>query len=252
LLIRERLRQAGWPVREQRFTVTRPQGGEVEMVNLVASRRGAQPGRIWLGAHYDTKDLSGMRFVGANDGASGVAVLLELARVLGTDERPFTIELLFFDGEESFGPSITPSDGLYGSRAFAEAAAARGELGEVHALLLVDMVGDRDLNLALDRNSAAWLRLILQEEAERVSPGLVDGRQVLTLVDDHVPFLEAGLGNVLAIIDFQFGGRRTPGRLWHTAADDLEAVSAESLNRVGRLVVQILTRVERRLLKARP
>lgn len=245
-LIKTRLRQAGWPVESRPFQARGPAGEELAMANLVATLPGVREERIWIGAHYDTKRLLG--FLGANDGASGVAVLLELARVLGTEKRPFTVELVFFDGEEALGPSITPSDGLYGSRTLARELAEAGELERIAAFILVDMVGDRDLNLTLDRASAPWLTDILREQAGRLDPNPIDPGPRVALLDDHTPFLERGLDDVLLIIDFQFGARETPGPLWHTAGDDLSAVSAESLNRVGQLLVQALERVEERLL----
>ena len=246
-LIRERLAQAGWPVTEHAFTVSRPGGSEVRMANLIATLPGERQERIWLGAHYDTKDLPGVGFVGANDGASGVAVLLETARVLGRKTRPFTVELLFFDGEEAFGRSISSRDGLYGSRALAHTAAADGRLEQVRALIVVDMVGDRDLGLAHDLDSEPWLLRLALEEGESVQPGLFDPAQTLRVVDDHTPFAELGVP-VLLLIDFRYGGRVTPGPLWHTAGDDVAAVAAVSLNRVGRLLVQTLERTEQKLL----
>lgn len=243
-LIRQRLRQAGWPVVEHRFRLVRPDGVEVEGVNLRARLPGERSDPIWLGAHYDTKDIPGVRFVGANDGASGVAVLLELARTLGRERRPFTIELVFFDGEEAFGRNINARDGLYGSRALAAALVADGSLARIRALILVDMVADRDLNLSVDTTSAPWLRTLLRDAQEDLGEELVDPTARVALVDDHTPFQDAGLEDTLALIDFQFGARRQPGPLWHTAGDDLEAVSAESLNRVGGLLVQTLERVE--------
>jgi hypothetical protein len=251
-LISTRLRQAGWPVREHRFRARQPNGTEVEFVNLLAELRGERPERIWIGAHYDTKEIPGVRFVGANDGASGVAVLLELARTLGRGPRPFTVELVFFDGEEAFGPTIDATDGLYGSRALARAVAADGRLAGIRTLILVDMVGDRDLNLAIDRNSAPWLLTILRQAAAGLEADPVDPGQILALVDDHTPFREAGLQDVLALIDFQFGGRATPGPHWHSAADDIDSVSAESLNTVGELLVQVIEKVEERLLRDMP
>jgi hypothetical protein len=247
-LIEQRLRQAGWPVRRHVSPVAGPDGKPVQIVNLIATRRGERPERIWVGAHYDTKAIPGARFVGANDGASGVALLLELARSLGPKPGAFTLELVFFDGEEAFGRDITPRDGLYGSRALAAELAASGGLAELRALILVDMVADRDLNLVSDTTSAPWLRRILAEVAAASDPGALDPRGQIALVDDHTPFQEQGLADVLAIIDFSFGARVTPGPFWHTERDDLDAVAAESLNRVGELVVQVLEKVERRLL----
>ena len=106
-LIRERLRQAGWRVEAHDFSVPRPDGRAVAMTNLIARRVDAADVRTLVVTHYDTKNLAGVAFVGANDGASGVAVLLELARVTASDEPPLPVELVFFDGEEAFGANIT-------------------------------------------------------------------------------------------------------------------------------------------------
>jgi len=244
-LIEERLRQAGWPVRRQELEAMGPNGERLKLVNLIARRRGERPELILLGTHYDTKELSPLRFVGANDGASGVAVLLELARVLADGPGLHTLWLVFFDGEESLGPDITPDDGLYGSRALAEQMRDQGTLQSIRALILVDMVGDRDLNLTDDLGSDPRLRAMLAEEAARLGlEGLLDASVRLTLVDDHTPFVRLGMQRVLAIIDFQYGARRMPGPYWHTERDDLASVSAASLNSVGRLVVETLRRIE--------
>jgi len=249
-LIKTRLRQAGWPTREVPFTAVGPQGEAINGVNLIATLEKNSSRRIWLGAHYDTKAIPGVRFVGANDAASGVALLLELARLLPSRSPEVTYELVFFDGEEALGRNISQRDGLYGSRALARSLAETGELAQIAAFLLVDMVADRDLNLTPDRGSASWLQQALQQAADRIDPGLIDRTASLFLVDDHTPFRDAGLKDVLAVIDLQFGARTTPGPSWHTEADHLESVSAESLNRVGRLVVETLDTVERKVLAA--
>jgi len=242
-LIGERLRQAGWRVDEHRLAV---QLGDqrLDLVNLIGVLPGQREERILVGTHYDTKRLPG--FVGANDGASGTALLLELARALGDAPRPYTVWLVFFDGEEALGPEITRNDGLFGSRALAAEMAREGELERVRALLLVDMVGDRDLHLTEDVTSSPALRQALAEEAARLGLGeVLRGGGSLRVIDDHTPFQEQGLDEVLALIDFQFGADSTPGPLWHTTGDDLQAVAAESLNSVGRLLVELLQRIER-------
>lgn len=246
-LISERLRQAGWPVEAHRFQAEPPDGSTIEMVNLIARQPGESEDTLVLAAHYDTKPIPGVRFLGANDGASGVAILLELARVWGRRRGPFTVELVFFDGEEARGSNITARDGLYGSRALAERMQADGALERVRAFVLVDMVGDRDLNIAIDQNSSAELRALFGE----VAGDLVDPSHRLRLIDDHMPFRERGVGKVLALIDFQYGSRRSPGPLWHTAGDGLDGVSAESLNRVGDALVQLVSRLEQSLERPR-
>ena len=211
-LIRERLRQAGWLVEAQNFRVAPPRGGKpIAMTNLVA-RRNAAESPVLLITHYDTKNLADQKFVGANDGASGVAVLLELARATAADQPPLPLALAFVDGEEAFGPSIDADDGLYGSKALAERMAAEGELAKLRALILVDMVGDSDLNLALDFNSSPALRERFEAAATKLGvPPLIDTRQAMSVIDDHTPFQERGVSEILALIDFQYGARVSPG-----------------------------------------
>ncbi len=244
-LIRERLRQAGWVVEEHAFDAHPPGASPVPMVNLIARRDGASPERVLLITHYDTKDIPGIAFVGANDGASGAAVLLELARVLGARDLALTTELVFADGEEAFGASITEQDGLYGSTALAERMRRDGSLAQVRSVILVDMVGDRDLNLVVDLGSSPLLRGIFAGEARTLGRGgIVDEKAVMAVIDDHSPFARRGVEHVLALIDFQFGGRVSPGPLWHTAGDNLDAVSAASLNSVGGVLVEAVRAIE--------
>jgi Zn-dependent M28 family amino/carboxypeptidase len=206
---------------------------------------------VLLGTHYDTKRIPGVRFVGANDGASGTALLLEVARQLATYPLPFDIWLVFFDGEEAFGRDITRDDGLYGSRSLAGQMESDGTLERVAAMIVVDMVADADLNLAVDLNSSPALRRVLRDSAERLGmASLIDASVPLRVTDDHTPFLRRGVSEVLAVIDFQYGARSSPGPLWHTSGDDLDKVSAESLNSAGRLLVETLHGVERRLVEA--
>ena len=239
-LIRERLRQAGWPVEAHEFSVARAGAAPVAMANLIARHGVETAPRYLVVTHYDTKNLAGISFVGANDGASGAAVLLELARAMAGDAEP-PLELIFCDGEEAFGANITPDDGLYGSKALAQRMADDGSLAAVRGVILVDMVGDRDLNLALDFGSSPTLRKDFEAAAAKLGfPPPFDPGQALSVIDDHSPFQEHGVEEVLALIDFQYGARVSPGPLWHTAGDTLDAVSAESLERVGKTLVEAL------------
>ena len=207
--------------------------------NVVARIGGEQPGTIVIGAHHDTKDgIPG--FVGANDGASGVAVLLELARLLGgfveAERRPLpgqTIVLAFFDAEEARGERPIEEDGLRGSRQFvrlAEAGGAQGApaLERITAMYLLDLVGDCDLAIPRELNSDPGLYARLR--------GPPFGGETAPIIDDHLPFLEAGIPAV-DIIDFTYGPGPPPGAWWHTPRDTLDKICGASLRTVGNAVL---------------
>jgi Zn-dependent M28 family amino/carboxypeptidase len=242
------LRAAGWRVREQPFTATTP-GGPVRMVNLIAEWPGRRPGVVAVGGHYDTKVFKSFRFVGANDGGSSTALLLELARSLGaryrTDPPVYTRWLCLFDGEEA-QVSWSPTDSLYGSRAMVAALRASGDLGRLRALVLVDMIGDRDLGIRREAGSTPWLTDLVWATARRLGKGAVfqDDRQPVE--DDHAPFLDAGVAATL-LIDFDYGGAPGENRFWHTAEDTLDKVSAESLATVGTVVTEALPAIDAEL-----
>jgi glutaminyl-peptide cyclotransferase len=244
-LIRARLRQAGWVARDHAFEAELPDGTRTGMLNLIGDLPGAGPGVVMLVTHYDTKRLPHVpQFAGANDGASGVAVLLELARVLPRRPRALGYQLVFFDGEEAFGPHIRAGDGLYGSRALAAKLQAEDALAQLRALVLVDMVGDSDLNVSWGADSSpelvsSWVELARARGVALEGP--------MALVDDHTPFVDAGVARVLSLIDFHYGERVSPGWRWHGRGDALEAVSAASLDRFGNLLVEWLARVEPQL-----
>ncbi|MCP4007569.1 MAG: M28 family peptidase [bacterium] len=247
-LIASSLRQAGWRVEEQGFSAGLPGRAPIQMKNIVGTREGTRDRHIWIITHYDTKDIPGMRFVGANDGGSGVALLLEFARVFSAIRLEYGVSLVFFDGEEALGRSINQNDGLYGSRWLAREMEQKNQIASIAGLILVDMVADKQLNLAVDMSSSPRLRRIMVQAARKIGdPELIDPAQTLALIDDHTPFQERGVSNSLGIIDFEFGAGHSPGPLWHTRGDDLSAVSADSLNRVGRLLVELFRGIERDL-----
>jgi hypothetical protein len=243
-LIGDRLRQAGLRVEIRPFTIESPSGESVEMANVVGVLEGEREERILLVTHYDTKRIPGIRFVGANDGASGVALLLEVARQFGPRKLPFTLWLVFCDGEEAFGRTIAAGDGLYGSTALARELEREGELDHIRALILVDMVADADLNLTHDLGSSTRLQHLLRRVARDAGlESALDPHTRVPVVDDHTPFARLGVEPVLALIDFEFGARSIPGPYWHTEHDDLDSVSAESLNTVGTLAVELIERI---------
>jgi Zn-dependent M28 family amino/carboxypeptidase len=218
--MRSELESAGWIVEIQ----SSEQGGH-PIENLVA-RRNDVPPQVIIGAHYDTRifadndpdpALHRQPVPGANDGASGVAVLLGLARSLPSDTVP--VWLVFFDAEDN--GRIDGWDWILGSRDFVAANQVRPK-----AMVNVDMVGDSDLAIYLEQNS----NLALRAEVWQAAKDLGYSQQFIstvkyTMLDDHTPFLEAGIPAV-EIIDFDYP-------YWHTTQDTTDKVSAQSLKAVG-------------------
>jgi Iap family predicted aminopeptidase len=223
-LIVARLRAAGLEA-----TVQRPHR------NVVATIRGRDPGVVVVGAHHDTKD-SIPGFVGANDGASGVAVLLELARVLPRPLPGSSVTLAFFDAEEARGDRPFVADGARGSAQFVRLAQAGGArsappLDQIRAMYLVDLVGDCDLELPREAYSSPELY-------ERLR-GPAFGGETGPVLDDHIPFRAAGIPAV-DVIDFEYGPGPPPGAWFHTPEDTLDKVCPESLGQVGRAIIGAL------------
>jgi len=233
-----RLQALGVTCERQTF-LDRVPGGTATFHNVIGKIPGAGRGLILLCAHYDTKSgLAG--FQGANDSGSGVGALLELARLLKAGWRGAPeVWLAFLDGEEC-RESYGPHDGLHGSRHLAQHLAATGRTHDVHAVIVLDMIGDRDLTVTLPSNSdqrllALTLAAATQENCREkfsLAPGPV--------LDDHQPFLDAGLPAV-DLIDFCYGSAPGLNDYWHTAADTPDKLSAESLQIIGRVVLRLLT-----------
>jgi hypothetical protein len=262
LYLIEQLALAGWEVQRQTFSKKTPEGS-VEFVNLRArfgSDRWEKPIEGLLCSHYDTKLYDSFEFVGANDGGSSTGLLVELAHVL--KERPWIaekLELVFFDGEEAFGPNITPRDGLYGSRYYAaEITLTDPELRPRWGLLL-DMVGDRDLkiragvqipgalleDLAKLRDSDYHVDIqAVKAGIQSISKQLLRSAEELNLrkevgispdyiVDDHIPLnVVAGIPTI-DLIDFDYP-------FWHGPGDTLDKVSPDSLEISGRITLWLV------------
>ena len=210
------------------------------MSNIVAEKRGNPHRIVYFASHIDTKKLPGLEFRGANDSTSSTAALQEIARQVAAQKTDCTVRFLFLDGEESFGSSITATDGLFGSRHHAAALSAAGQAPVVSAFILLDMIGDRDLALVRDANSAPELLALLAACAQDTGNASVLGEEDIPMIDDHVPFAKLGIP-ALDIIDFSYG----PGNsYWHTASDVLENVSAESVARIADCVLCLLSRLD--------
>lgn len=222
----------GVQVEVRRFEADTPHG-TLPMANVVAVVPGRRPDVVMLGGHYDTKLFSEFRFVGANDGGSSAALLIELARRLVARPRDYTYWLVWFDGEEA-RVTWSERDSLYGSRRLAADLARARRLPR--ALILIDMIGDRDLLIRREAHSTDWLTDIVWTAAAQLGHGRHFARDRMPVEDDHVPFLRAGVPATL-LIDFDFPP-------WHTAGDTLDQVSAGSLAVVGEVLLEALPSVE--------
>jgi Zn-dependent M28 family amino/carboxypeptidase len=236
------LKAAGIDAKEQPFIGMTPLG-EVSMANVIATIPGRRPDRLVLASHFDTKLYREFRFVGANDGASSTAALLELARVLKGQQPEMTIELLFLDGEEARLPEWRGNDNTYGSRHYVQDAQKSGSLKTLRALVLLDMIGDRDLVIKRDSNSTPWLVDAIWNTAARLGHSSTFSNQLTVVEDDHIPFLRAGVPAV-DIIDLE-------NPTWHTPQDTIEYVSAKSLQIVGDVVLAAIPEIAKRALQGR-
>jgi glutaminyl-peptide cyclotransferase len=234
----EQLQVMGIGTRQQAFIAETPDG-QIPMINVVATIPGRRPERIVLGSHYDTKRAP-FRFVGANDGASSTAALLEIGRVLRSRQPEFTVELLFLDGEEAvnWDWGVTGEDNTYGSRHYVDEARRTSRLDSIAAFVLLDMVGERDLRIMRDSQSTPWLVDIIWTTARRLGQGAVFVDEITQVEDDHVSFLRAGVPAV-DIIDLEYPQ-------WHTAGDTIDYLSPRSLQVVGDVVLTALPDIEKR------
>jgi hypothetical protein len=244
--IRAQMTAMGVQVADQAFDAETPMG-KVKMVNVRATIPGARPERIVFAGHYDTKLFREFRFVGANDAGSSGAFLIELARVLKARKNPFTVEFLFLDGEEAFVDWYLQfpcakgrcHDNTYGSRYYVEQARKTGDLAKLKALILVDMIGDRDLVIKRETNSTPWLTDAIWTTAKALGFNKTFVPEPFTVEDDHIPFLDAGV-HAVDVIDLDYPP-------WHTAEDTLDKVSARSMETVGKVLVAALPKIESRL-----
>ena len=240
------LRKAGLQAHRDDFTADTPRG-PLAMTNIRGVVQGTRPEVIVLSNHYDTKYFPDFTFVGANDGGSTTAWMLEMARILGPRREGRTIWLVFFDGEEAQNEAWSSEDSLYGSRHMVGALKASGALDKTRVLINVDMIGDCYLTISRDEGAPVWLSDIVWNTARRYDYGRHFGRIPTTLEDDHLPFREAGVP-ALELIDFSYGGTRVAHQQnWHTAEDTLDKVCRGSLRAVGDVIYHALPVIDGKL-----
>jgi Zn-dependent M28 family amino/carboxypeptidase len=239
--IKAQLSALGLTPVEQTFDAKTPIG-TVRMVNISATIPGPGKGRLIFAGHYDTKLFTEFTFVGANDAGSSTAFLLELARVLKDRTNAVPIEILFLDGEEAFGEWKTGN--TFGSRHYVAAAQQAGTVKNIKALILVDMVADKDLMIKRESHSTPWLTDTIWAAARQLNRHEFVAEET-PIEDDHLPFLAAGVPAV-DIIDLEYPNLEVPS-YWHTPDDTLDKVSASSLQVVGDVLLAALPAIELRV-----
>ncbi len=225
---------------EDAFTATTPRG-QIAMKNIIAkfpakARPGIQPRAIAVTGHFDTKYFPGRKFVGASDGGSSTGILLEFARVLAGEPRTDDIYLVFFDGEEAVG-EWSDTDSVYGSRHIAERWRRDGTLGRLKALINLDMIGDKNLNIRQEGNSTPFLRKLVWSTAAELGYKAYFLDEQIGEDDDHMPFIKMG-APAIDIIDIDYPP-------WHTDNDTMDKLSASSMEIVGTVILEVVHKLER-------
>ena len=239
----------GLKVEEQPFVADTPIG-KVDMVNLIVRLPGRRTDKILFTGHYDTKPIRTSTFVGASDGASSAAMLLELVRTLKDKQREYTYEFVWFDGEEAFcagwddcGKPGSP-DNTYGSRYYVQAAQKAGITATLKANVLVDMIAAKDLKIWRETLSTKWLTDIVWANAKRLGHSTVFLEKTGQIEDDHEAFLAAGIPStdIIDLMDYAY---------WHNSVccDDLTRVEEKSLKIVGDVIVASVPDIEKHLIK---
>jgi len=233
--IRGQLQSFGCQAEEDNFHASTPIG-PVPMKNIVAKIPGTSPSIVLLTTHYDTKRLE--NFVGANDGGSSTGLMLELARVLCGRKNALTVWIAFFDGEEAF-VEWSAADGTFGSRQMAAKLATSGQLRRIKAMMLADLIGDRNLKIKRESNSTRWLTDLVWAAATRLGYQDIFVSEETSIEDDHVPFLRRNVPAV-DVIDLD-------EPYWHTSGDTLDKISPRSLAIVGHVFLASLAELEKKL-----
>ena len=223
----------------QRFTVIGSEGAEIELANVIASFRLDARERVLLGAHWDTRWVAerdpepanrGLPIPGANDGASGVAVLLALASMMSEHPPAVGVDLVFFDGEDG-GNDGGLGEFCLGSTYY---ALNMGDYSPRYAVV-IDMIGDADLRIPKEPNSMAACPAVVErvwEAAADVGASSFVSEAGTPVYDDHVPLIRAGVPSAL-VIDFDY-------TYWHTHEDTPDKCSAESLREVGAVLTELI------------
>jgi Zn-dependent M28 family amino/carboxypeptidase len=231
----------GDDVEDDSFSAKTPVG-TFQMHNLIAKFPGRKDGIIVVAGHYDTPYSLPKSYVGANDGGSSTALLLALADQLrGKTRDGYTVWLVWTDGEEAF-VKWTADDSVYGTRHLAQKWQQDGTAKKVKAFILVDMIGDADLDIQKDTSSTPWLSDLVYQAATNLGYQSHFYKMQGEIGDDHGPILKIGIPAV-DVIDLDYGYNNA---IWHTPQDTLDKLSPESLAITGDVVLETIRLLDRR------
>ena len=230
------LKTSGAEVAEDPFTGQTPKG-PIAMKNIIAKFPGKSGRAIAITGHFDTKLFPGRNFVGASDGGSSTGFLLELARVMAHQPRVDDLYLVFFDGEKAVREDWIDPDNLYGSRHLADRWRKDGTLTRLKALINVDMIGDKNLDIKQETQGNASLRKLVWTTAAELGYGAYFQNDQQGEEDDHMPFVKLGVP-AIDIIDIDYPP-------WHKDTDTMDKLSAKSFDIVGTVIVEVIHRLER-------
>ncbi len=232
----------GDQVEDDAFTADTVEG-KFPVRNIIAKYPGTKDGIIVILGHYDTNyPLRNIGFVGANDGGSSTAILLEYANYLRGKKRDgYSVWLVWTDGEEAVR-QWSEADSLYGTRHLAEKWEKDGTLKKIKALLVMDMIGDADLNIERETNAPSWLSDLVYQAAERGGVQSHFYARSAAIEDDHLPFVKRGVPSI-DVIDLDYGYNNV---FHHTAQDTIDKLSPRSLEIVGNTTLEAIRMLDRR------
>ena len=230
-------------VEDDAFTVDTTEG-KFPVHNIIAKYPGTRDGIIVIASHYDTNyPLRDTAYVGANDGGSSSALLLEIANQLrGTKLEGYSVWLLWDDAEESMRLPWYDPEALYGVRHLAQKWQDDGTIKKIKAFVLEDMIGDADLNIERDESSTPWLEDMVYQAATRLGYQSHFFARTIPMTDDHAPFLERGVPSV-DLIDFNYGYGNV---FWHTTQDTVDKLSPKSLEIVGAVTLETVQMLDKK------
>jgi glutaminyl-peptide cyclotransferase len=226
----------GVEIAEDAFTAETPEG-KFPVRNLIAKFPGSKDGIIVIAGHYDTNyPLRNTGYVGANDGASSTAILLELANQLRGKKRDgYSVWLVWTDAEEAV-KQWSAADSLYGTRHLADLWQKDGTLKRIKALIVEDMIADADLNIEHEMGSTPWLEALIFQAATELGYQSHFFARSISVQDDHLPFVQKGVPSA-DMIDLDYGYNDV---FHHTPQDTLDKISAKSLEISGKVIMKVI------------